>query len=64
MKTGYVFLDAVALLREWLRLYRAGQADPGERRIVPAATPVVTDKAQTHIGAILRQEFGNGGRGL
>jgi hypothetical protein len=65
MKTGYAFLDAVALLREWLSLYRAGQADPGERRTVSAATPVAIDQTQTRrIGAILRQEFGNGGRGL
>ncbi|TAL43480.1 MAG: hypothetical protein EPN91_06305, partial [Salinibacterium sp.] len=57
MKSGYAFLDAVALLREWLRLYRAGQLEPVRQEDVHRAAAVVTPGTGSDtVGAILRRD--------
>ena len=64
MKTGYAFLDAVALLREWLRLYRTGRVESDVMKTLSSAAPIKKVGMGTDcIGTILRQEFGNAGLG-
>ena len=56
---GHSFVEAVALLQEWLFLYKAEKA---AHRTVHPATPIGnSDKEAESIGALLRQEFGNRG---
>ena len=55
---GYEFVDAVGLLKQWLRLHSAERAG-SDMLSRPAAAVQETDQGATLIGHVLRQELGN-----
>jgi hypothetical protein len=60
MKSGYAFLDAVVLLQDWLRHYRAAQVVPdGKNYSHPANEIEKRTTGPTLIGPILRRELEN-----
>ena len=56
LASGHGFLDAVALLQQWLRLYRS---EAGRKICSPPSANVVRNSnGAALIGSVLRQEFG------
>jgi hypothetical protein len=59
LQAGYAFVDAVALLQEWLGYHREDQANPTLWLGLPPLKPVEKPSPEAEsIGAILRQETG------